>query len=120
VLAVATLSAGQDEIFHPDYLPSKNLMKAVEAQLDQPMFAHIPPHLQASGKGRSLKFNVLTKAQKIEVQLQAAEDRIAKQNAEKLRLKDALLIVNSKDQEKILRMQELEKIRAEVRNEMND
>ena len=67
VLAVATLSAGQDEIFHPDYLPSKNLMKAVEAQLDQPMFAHIPPHLQASGKGRSLKFNVLSKAQKLEI-----------------------------------------------------
>jgi hypothetical protein len=78
VLAVATLSGGHDEIFHSDYLPSKNLMKVVEAQLDQPMFSHIPPHLQASGKGRSLKFNVLSKAQKLEIQLQAAEDRIAK------------------------------------------
>jgi hypothetical protein len=120
VLAVATLSKGKDEIFHPDYLPSKKLSQVVEEQLDHPMFNHIPYHLQAKGRGRSFKLNPLTKAQKIEQQLKLAEDRIDKQKAEKTRLKEALTIVNSKDQDKILKLNELEKIRAEVRAEMND
>ena len=45
------------------------------------MFANIPAHLQAKGSGRSLKLHQLTKAEKIETQLQMAEMRIAKQNA---------------------------------------
>jgi hypothetical protein len=78
VLAVASLSKGYDEIFHPDYLPNKTLMKVVEEQLEQPMFTHIPLHLQAKGNGRSLRLTTLTKAQKIEVQLQMTEERILK------------------------------------------
>ena len=33
ILAVATLSKGMDEIFDPDYYPSKSLAKAVEQQM---------------------------------------------------------------------------------------
>ena len=33
VLAVATLSAGNDEIFDPEYMPSKPLAKEVEMQM---------------------------------------------------------------------------------------
>ncbi len=49
-----------------------------------------------------------------------AETRIAKQNKEKERLNDALKVVQSQDKEKITKLQELERIRAEVRAEMND
>ena len=55
---VAHLSKGNDEIFDPEYIPSKGLAKEVEQQLarNQPiMFANIPTHLQAKGSGRSLK-----------------------------------------------------------------
>ena len=90
VLAVATLSAGQDEIFDPVYMPSKPLAKEVELQMQQNQlkFQHVMPHLLAKGKGRSLNFNPLTKAQKLQIQLQQAEDRIARQNADKKRISE--------------------------------
>ena len=66
ILAVATLSNGQDEIFDLDYFPSKSLAKAVEQQMAQPVFAKVPPHLLAKGKSRALKLATLTKAQKVE------------------------------------------------------
>ncbi len=42
------------------------------------MFAHIPHHLQAKAGARSLKMTSMTKAQKLELQLKMADDRIAK------------------------------------------
>jgi len=95
ILAVATLSKGQDEIFDPDYYPSKSLAKAVEQQMAQPVFANIPPHLLAKGKSRALKLATLTKAQKIEHQLKLAEARIAKQLDDRERLKQTLQVLNS-------------------------
>ena len=95
VLAVATLSDGNDEIFDPDYYPSKSLKKELEQQLVQPVFENIPPHLQAKGNKRGLKLHTLTKAQKVENQIKIAEARIAKQNAEHERLKQMLQVLNS-------------------------
>ena len=75
VQAVATLSHGADEIFDTNYMPkTNNLLKAAALKTGKSVqFAHIPPHLQARGKGRCLKLYPLTKAQKLEVQLKAAE-----------------------------------------------
>ncbi len=55
--------------------------------------------------------STLTKAQKIEAQLQMAEARIAKQNADRERLKQTLQVLNSQDRDEILKLQEHEKIR---------
>ena len=120
ILAVATLSNGRDEIFDPDYYPSKSLKKELEQQLVQPVFENIPPHLQAKGNKRGLKLHTLTKAQKVENQIKLAEARIAKQNAEHEQLKKMLQVLNSQDQEQMKKMQEREKIREQVRAEMND
>ena len=52
VLAVASLSDGSDEIFHPEYLPNKGVPQAIEDRNDAPQFSHVPKHLLAKGKGR--------------------------------------------------------------------
>jgi hypothetical protein len=78
---VAHLSKGKDEIFDPEYIPSKGLAKELEQQLpkNQPIvFANVPAHLQAKGSGRSLKLQQMTKAEKIQAQLEMAEMRISK------------------------------------------
>ena len=61
-MAVATLSNGNDEIYDPNYYPSKTISKAIEKQLTQPIFAKIPPHLLAKGKAKALRLSNLTKA----------------------------------------------------------
>ena len=86
----------------------------------QPIFDDIPPHLQAKGNKRGLKLHTLTKAQKVENQMKMAAARIAKQNAEHERLKQTLQVLNSQDQEQMKKMQEREKIREQIRAEMND
>jgi hypothetical protein len=49
---------------------AKNMLKTVEMQTGKKVvFANIPPHLQARGKGRCLKLYPLSKAEKIEAQL---------------------------------------------------
>ena len=120
VLAVATLSNGDDEIFEPDFYPSRSLAKEIEQQMVQPVFANVPVHLQAKGTKRALKLHTLTKAQPVENQMKMAAARIAKQNAEHERLKQALQVLNSQDQEQVKKLQEREKIREQVRAEMND
>ena len=84
------------------------------------MFQNIPPHLQAKGKGRPFRLNTQTKAEKIQEQLKTAEERIAKQKEHQQKLKDALDIMQSDDQEKIRRFQDYERIKAEVRAQMNN
>ena len=59
------------------------------------------PHLQAKGNRRSLKFNPLTKAQKLQMQLQQTDERINKQNADKKRISEQLTILQTQDQEQI-------------------
>jgi len=78
ILAVATLSQGEDEIFDPEYVPTRKLDKQIAAN-NMPMFQNIPAHLQAKGKGRPFRMNTQTKAEKIQEQLRAAEERIVKQ-----------------------------------------
>jgi septal ring factor EnvC (AmiA/AmiB activator) len=118
---VAHLSKGKDEIFDPEYIPSKSIAKEMELQMakKQPiLFANIPAHLQAKGSGRSLKLHQMTKAEKIQAQLEMAEMRIAKQNAQKEQLKKQLEVFNHQNDDEIAQMIEREKIRAEVAAEM--
>jgi len=56
----------------------------------QIQFQHIPPHLIAKGKGRKLNFGVMTKEEKLEQQLKLADERIAKTNAEKQKIRQAI------------------------------
>jgi len=123
VQMVAHLSKGRDEIFDSEFLPAKNIAKEVEKQIgkQQPvLFAgNVPAHLLAKGSGRSLKLHTLTKAEKIELQLQMAEARIARQNAGKEKLKKQLQVLSSQDDDQIKKMAEREKIRAEVQAELN-
>ncbi len=119
ILAVATLSQGQDEIFDPEYVPTRKLDKQ-QANISMPMFQNIPAHLQAKGKGRPFRLNTQTKAEKIHEQLRAAEERIVKQQEQQLKLKESLDIMQSQDQDKIRRHQDLERIKAEVRASMNN
>jgi hypothetical protein len=79
----------------------------------------VPAHLLAKGSGRSLKLHQMTKAEKIEAQLQMAEARIAKQNAAKEKLKKQLQVIGNKDDREIAKMVEREKIRSEVQSELN-
>ena len=71
VQAIATLSLGSEKTFDPNYMPkAKHVLKAAEMQTGKRVvFANIPPHLQARGKGRCLKLYPLSKAEKIENQL---------------------------------------------------
>ena len=87
VLAIGSLSKGQDEIFGEDYLPVKSMMSEVMKQLNKPLFNDIPDHLKASGRGRSMKMSGLTKQQKVEFQLQQSQARIAKQVADQEKIK---------------------------------
>ena len=43
------------------------MMSEVIKQLNKPLFTNIPEHLQAKGKGRSIKMAGLTKQQKVEL-----------------------------------------------------
>jgi len=61
----------------------------------QVVFQHIPAHLVAKGKGRKLNFGVMTKEEKLEQQLKQADERIAKTNAEKLKIHQAIQVVKS-------------------------
>ena len=61
----------------------------------------------------------MTKAEKIEAQLQMAEARIAKQNAAKEKLKKQLQVIGTQDDKEIAKMVEREKIKQEVQSELN-
>ncbi len=73
VLAVATVSAGKDEIFNKDYLPgrdpNKQLVAAPQIKPLDPIFQNMPAHLIGHGKGRHLKIGGLTKEEKLDLQI---------------------------------------------------
>jgi hypothetical protein len=64
VLAISTLSAGQDEIFGRNYYPINkqpriNTPAPFTLVNDDGLLTNIPPHL-LGGKGRSIKLSVLS------------------------------------------------------------
>jgi hypothetical protein len=90
VLAISTLSGGQDEIFARNFYPL-----AKQPRLNTPapftlsnndgLLTNIPPHL-LGGKGRSVKLSVLSPEQKMEVKMLRAEEAIRKHQAHKAKL----------------------------------
>ena len=83
VLAIATVSNGQDEIFNKDYLPGvdpkKQLVAAPQMRPLDPVFQNIPNHLIGFGKGRHVKIGGLTKVEKLDLAIKRQEARIQKQ-----------------------------------------
>ena len=90
VLAIATLSSGNDEIFARNYYP---LTKQPRINTPQPftisntdgLLTNIPPHLLGS-KGRSIKLSVLTAEEKMQLKMMRAEEAIKKHQANKSKI----------------------------------
>ena len=101
VLAIATVSNGQDEIFSRDYLPgrdpNKQLVAAPQLQPLDPIFQNMPAHLIGHGKGRHLKIGGLNKEEKLDLAIKRQEARIQKQQAQQQKLANDLLLVKNKD-----------------------
>ena len=115
ILAISTLSDGKDEIFAPDYMPNRDaygLQKPVA--VDPINQAAIPHHLIGYGKGRHLKLGGMTKEERVEMQLKAAENRVKKQQDAQERLRKELELVKAKDKVAMAKIQEREKLKTEV------
>jgi hypothetical protein len=80
ILAISTVSNGQDEIFSKDYLPcrdpNRQLVAAPQLQPLDPIFQNMPAHLIGRGKGRHLKIGGLTKEEKLDLAIKRQEARI--------------------------------------------
>ena len=123
MLAISTVSNGQDEIFSRDFLPgrdpSKQLVAAPQMRPLDPIFQNVPAHLVGHGKGRHLKIGGLSKEEKLDLAIKRQDARIQKQQAQQQKLTNDLLLVKNKDmlaQHKL--MQERERIRQEIQVEM--
>jgi hypothetical protein len=116
VLAIATVSAGKDEIFNRDYLPSRDVNKQAIANQQvkplDPIFQNMPAHLIGNGKGRHLKIGGLTKEEKLDLQIKRQEERIKKQQAQQQKLLNDMQISKNKD---LLAQQKLEQERERLR-----
>ena len=69
ILAVATLSQGNDEVFNKDYVPSADQLKR---QVPQTIFVHkndglldVPEALREKGKKRAIRMATLTKEDRL-------------------------------------------------------
>lgn len=126
VLAIATLSAGNDEIFGRNYYPLArqpriNTPLPLTLTNNDGLLTNIPPHLLGS-KGRSIKLSVLSPEQKMQVKMARAEEAIRKHQELKARLEKEI------QTQKIAKAlttdgpfdaaQERERLREELRGEM--
>ena len=120
VLAIATVSQGQDEIFSKDYLPgrdpNKQLVAAPQLKPLDPIFQNMPLHLIAHGKGRHLKIGGLSKEEKLDLQIKRQEARILKQQAQQQKLVNDLQLVKNKD---LLKQQQQQQEREQIRLEIS-
>ena len=90
VLAISTLSSGNDEIFARNYYP---LTKQPRINTPLPftitnsdgLLTNIPPHLLGS-KGRSIKLTVFTAEEKMQLKMMRAEEAIKKHQANKSKI----------------------------------
>ena len=93
ILAIATLSAGKDEIFDPQFSPAKlqipadgNLISAPRVEVD-PMMQKVADSLVSSDGGRHVRFGGPTKEDKLAMQIRKSEQLIEKQRAVQEKLK---------------------------------
>lgn len=90
VLAISTLSNGNDDIFGRNYYPL-----AKQPRINTPakftitnndgLLTNIPPHL-LGGKGRSIKLSVFSPEEKMQVKMMKAEEAIKKHQAHKTKI----------------------------------
>ena len=86
ILAIASLSKGQDEIFKKDYVPQPQ-EKRVNPKLhftvnnDDGVFTNVPSHLLSSKPNRGFKLGTVSKEEKLQAQMLIAQDRLDKQQA---------------------------------------
>ena len=90
VLAISTLSSGNDEIFGRNYYPL-----AKQPRINTPakftitnndgLLTNIPPHL-LGGKGRSIKLSVFSPEEKMQIKMMKAEEAIKKHQAHKTKI----------------------------------
>ena len=114
ILAIATLSGGKDEIFNPNYVPSRDIFGVPKQNDFIQQNLNMPAHLVGFGKGRHLKLGGLTKEEKVAAQIKASEARVQKQREQQEKLKKELELHKAKDKEAMQKMQEREKLRLEV------
>jgi len=91
VLAVATLSAGQDEIFSKEYIPAPDeLRRAVPQGLlvhNNDGLLDVPEALRDKSKKRALKMATLCKEDRLKAQLMLMQDRSQRQAQREAELK---------------------------------
>jgi len=88
ILAISTLTAGNDEIFGRNYYPiikQPRLSSAMSFTLTNKdgMLSNIPHHLLGQKGGRSVKMNVLSKDEKMQLKMMRAQD-LSKKHQEKV------------------------------------
>ena len=83
ILAIASLSKGEDEIFRKDYVPQPKDKRANAKMLftvnnDDGVFTNIPSHLLSSKPNRGFKLGTVSKEEKLQAQMLIAQDRLDK------------------------------------------
>jgi hypothetical protein len=112
VLALATVSGGKDEIFEPNYMPNRSSIGTPKQSLiDLAVDLQVPAHLLGFGKGRHLTVGGPSKEEKVAQQIEAAEQRLLKQEGKKKKLMEALDVIKSKDKQQMQKVQEREKVK---------
>ena len=81
---------------------------------DHNQSSNVLAHLLGTGKGRHLKLGGITKEERVQQQLKAAERRVKKQLDNQEKLKQELELVKAKDKIAMAKIQEREKLRGEV------
>jgi len=74
ILAIASLSKGQDEIFRKDYVPQPREKRAnpklhFTVNNDDGVFTNVPPHLLSTKPNRGFKLGTVSKEEKLQAQM---------------------------------------------------
>jgi hypothetical protein len=126
ILAIASLSKGQDEIFKKDYVPQPSEKRA-NAKMNfmvsnsDGLFTNVPTHLLSTKPNRGFKIGTVSKEDKLRAQMLIAQDRLAKQQALVEKRQMELEAHRSGKQQKDKVMAELEQeVRQKVINEYKE
>ena len=84
ILAISSLSKGQDDIFKKDYVPQPSEKRA-NAKMNftinnlDGLFTNVPSHLLSTKPNRGFRIGTVSKEEKLQAQMLIAQDRLAKQ-----------------------------------------
>jgi hypothetical protein len=108
ILLIATLSNGNDEIFHKTYFPSsterrKNGIEKPTLSNNDGLMTNIPMHLRASKGERSLRMNYCTKEERQELKLHMADLKVKSVTEAKNRLQKDIDKDRAKEKKKLMK-----------------